>query len=192
MVKWVSAQLLYSDMLGKVEPLRQELKRLENDRDTKTRTFDDLAGVIDGLQQSINAYKEEYAQLIAQAESIKADSASVNEKVQRSKQLIKSLRTERDRWHSGQQTFGQQMDTLVGDTVVTSAFLAYAGYYDQQLRERLFLSWCGHLHAAAVRYRNDLARIEYLSSADERELWASYGECWPRLWSTKRSSVCDL
>jgi dynein heavy chain 1 len=75
MVKWVKAQLLYSDMLNRVEPLRQELTRLENDARSKTKKCDELAGVIQQLEQAITGYKEEYAQLIAQAESIKADLA---------------------------------------------------------------------------------------------------------------------
>ncbi|KAI6221986.1 Dynein heavy chain, cytoplasmic [Aphelenchoides besseyi] len=175
MVKWVKSQILYSRILGKVEPLRQELKRLENDRDVKTKKFNDMADVIKSLEQSIAAYTEEYAQLIAQAESIKADSATVKTKVQRSIDLLQSLRAERDRWQVGCNTFSQQMETLVGDTVVSAAFLAYAGYYDQQLRERLFERWCHHLDEAAVGYRQEIARIEYLSSADEREEWVANG-----------------
>ena len=175
MVKWVRAQLLYSDMLSKVEPLHRELKRLATDRDVKMSENSELETAIEQLQQSISAYKEEYAQLVAQAQSIKTDSANVKEKVKRSIQLLSSLNSERDRWQRGHETFGQQMDTLIGDTIVTSAFLAYAGYYDQQLRQRLFEHWCIHLDQGDVRYRNDIARIEYLSSADERVHWFANG-----------------
>lgn len=81
MVKWVKAQLLYSDMLMKVEPLRNELKRLERDAKVKTEKGEELKKTIAQLEQSIAAYKEEYAQLIGQAETIKADLATVKEKV---------------------------------------------------------------------------------------------------------------
>lgn len=81
MVKWVKAQLLYSNMLNKVDPLRNELKRLEQDAVVKTKKGDEVKATIVSLEQSIAAYKEEYAQLIGQAETIKADLANVEEKV---------------------------------------------------------------------------------------------------------------
>lgn len=81
MVKWVKAQLLYADMLRKVEPLRNELRRLERDAKVKTQKGEELKKTIADLEQSIAAYKEEYAQLIGQAEAIKRDLAVVQEKV---------------------------------------------------------------------------------------------------------------
>jgi dynein heavy chain 1, cytosolic len=99
LLQWAKAQLLYSDMLNRVEPLRNELKRLEQDAEIKTKKGEEVKTAINNLEQSIASYKEEYAQLIGQAETIKADLATVEEKVARSKQLLSNLRAERDRWH---------------------------------------------------------------------------------------------
>jgi len=38
--------------------------------------------------------------------------------------------------------------------------LAYAGYFDQHMRESLFTTWQTHLHNANLKYRDDMARIE--------------------------------
>uniref|UniRef100_A0A915BJF8 Dynein heavy chain, cytoplasmic n=6 Tax=Parascaris univalens TaxID=6257 RepID=A0A915BJF8_PARUN len=175
MVKWVKAQLLYSDMLMKVEPLRNELKRLERDAKVKTEKGEELKKTIAQLEHSIAAYKEEYAQLIGQAETIKADLATVKEKVGRSTQLLKSLGSERDRWHGGCDGFSQQMDSLIGDALLSAAFLSYSGYYDQQLRDVLFHRWVSFVQQASIKYRSDLARVEYLSSVDERLEWNKNG-----------------
>ena len=124
---------------------------------------------------SIAAYKDEYALLIGQAESIKADLSTVQEKVGRSKELLSSLRSESERWNQGCEGFDQQMDTLVGDATLSAAFLAYSGYYDQQLREVLFQKWISFLQTAEIKFRHDLARIEYLSTADDRLQWNNNG-----------------
>ena len=63
------------------------------------------------------------------------------------------------------------METLIGDVLLSSAFLAYAGYFDQQLRDTLFSTWSSHLVQAGISFRQDLARTEYLSNADERLHW---------------------
>ena len=52
--------------------------------------------------------------------------------VDRSMSLLKSLGIERDRWQETSEGFKSQMATLVGDVFLSSAFLSYAGYFDQQ------------------------------------------------------------
>uniref|UniRef100_A0A1I7Y6V7 Dynein heavy chain, cytoplasmic n=1 Tax=Steinernema glaseri TaxID=37863 RepID=A0A1I7Y6V7_9BILA len=175
MVKWAKAQLLYSDMLHRVEPLRNELRRLEKDASAKTKKGEEVKKTIAELEHSIATYKDEYAILIGQAESIKADLATVKEKVGRSIDLLSNLRSERDRWNGSCEGFSQQMDTLVGDVLLSAAFLAYSGYYDQHLRDVLFHKWTEHVVTAGVKYRHDIARVEYLSTVDDRLQWNRNG-----------------
>ena len=53
MLKWVKAQLLYSDMLHKVEPLRNELMRLEKDANSKKQKGEELKHTIAQLEQRL-------------------------------------------------------------------------------------------------------------------------------------------
>ncbi|KAG8185039.1 hypothetical protein JTE90_017062 [Oedothorax gibbosus] len=171
MVKWAIAQINYADMLKRVEPLRDELQSLETAADENKRKAQEMDSLINHLEKSIAAYKEEYANLVSQAQAIKADLANVQAKVDRSIALLKSLSSERKRWEATSETFKNQMATIAGDVLLSSAFLAYAGYYDQQYRNNLFNYWCTHLQQAGIMFRADLARTEYLSSADERLRW---------------------
>ncbi len=41
--------------------------------------------------------------------------------------LLDSLGQERERWEAGSETFKNQMSTIVGDVLLSSAFMAYAG-----------------------------------------------------------------
>ncbi|KFM80266.1 Dynein heavy chain, cytoplasmic, partial [Stegodyphus mimosarum] len=171
MVKWAIAQINYADMLKRVEPLRDELQSLETEAAENKRRAEEMESLINHLEKSIAAYKEEYANLVSQAQAIKADLASVQAKVDRSIALLKSLSSERKRWEATSETFKNQMATIAGDVLLSSAFLAYAGYYDQQYRNNLFNYWCTHLQQAGIMFRGDLARTEYLSTADERLRW---------------------
>ncbi|VDN96525.1 unnamed protein product [Rodentolepis nana] len=171
MVKWAIAQIGYADILKKVEPLRDELKALEEAAKANEKKAEDVEGTIAALEKSIAKYKDEYAVLISQAQSIKADLASVEAKVERSVALIESLSSERTRWESGSETFRSQMATIIGDCLLSSAFMAYAGYFDQSLRLSLVSSWALHLKNAGIQFRPDLARAEYLSTPDERLRW---------------------
>lgn len=54
--------------------------------------------------------------------------------VDRSIALLKSLGIERGRWEASSETFKSQMATIIGDVLLSSAYLAYAGYFDQHVR----------------------------------------------------------
>ncbi|XP_058810234.1 dynein heavy chain, cytoplasmic isoform X2 [Phymastichus coffea] len=171
MVKWAIAQIEYADMLKRVEPLRDELHSLEQQANTNKHKGEEVKDLISQLELSIASYKEEYAQLISQAQAIKTDLENVQGKVDRSIALLKSLVIERERWEATSETFRSQMSTIVGDVLLSSAFLAYAGYFDQHYRQNLFSTWCQHLHSANLQFRPDIARTEYLSNPDERLRW---------------------
>ncbi|XP_055310948.1 dynein heavy chain, cytoplasmic isoform X4 [Sitodiplosis mosellana] len=171
MVKWAIAQIEYADMLKRVEPLRDELQSLEDQAALNMKNAQDTKELIAQLEQSIAAYKEEYAQLISQAQAIKTDLENVQAKVDRSIALLKSLNIERERWEATSETFRSQMSTIVGDVLLSAAFIAYGGYFDQHYRSSLFSTWCQHLQAAHIQYRPDIARTEYLSNPDERLRW---------------------
>ncbi|XP_029391323.1 cytoplasmic dynein 1 heavy chain 1-like [Mus pahari] len=81
MVKWTIAQLNYADMLKRVESLRSELQKLEDDTKDNKQKANEVEQMIRDLESSIARYKEEYAVLISEAQAIKADLAAVEAKV---------------------------------------------------------------------------------------------------------------
>eukprot|EP00731_Ephydatia_muelleri_P024350 Em0016g621a len=171
LVQWAVAQLSYSEMLNRVEPLRREMSSLENVAEVTRVKGEEINKIIQALETSIGKYKEEYAVLISQVNTIKADLVTVEAKVDRSKALLASLASERERWDAGSEAFRNQMSTISGDVLLTAAFMAYGGYFDQSFRHNLFTSWASHLQQAKINFRPDLARVEYLSTADERIKW---------------------
>lgn len=70
-------------MLKRVEPLRNELKALEDQAQYNVKAGNEVRDLIAQLEKSIASYKEEYAQLISQAQAIKTDLENVQAKVRR-------------------------------------------------------------------------------------------------------------
>lgn len=65
--------------------------------------------------------------MISEAQAIKTEMTAVEAKVNRSVALLRSLSDERSRWQDTSNAFQAQMGTIVGDVMLSSAFLAYAG-----------------------------------------------------------------
>lgn len=171
LVKWVAAQVNYSEILDRVGPLREEVTRLEQSAEDTKKKAAEMEAMIVELEKSISRYKEEYAALVGETQLIKAEMDRVKSKVDRSLTLLSSLSSEKVRWETASQAFESQMGTIVGDVLLSAAFLAYGGYFDQQYRELLLQKWTNHLIAAGIQFKQDMSLTEYLSTADDRLSW---------------------
>ncbi|PFH54718.1 hypothetical protein AMATHDRAFT_72478 [Amanita thiersii Skay4041] len=173
LVKWVVAQVRFSEILDKVEPLRNEVQSLEQQAETTKKQAKAIIQMIAELETKIARYKEEYALLISDVQAIKSEMERVQSKVDRSMKLLESLSSERGRWEAGSRTFDVEMSTIVGDVLLSAAFLAYGGFFDQHYREVMWQEWSNHLAEASIKYKAELSFTEYLSTADDRLSWQS-------------------
>ena len=173
LVKWAIAQVRFSEILDKVEPLRNEVQSLEDQADQTKQQAQMIIKMISELEASIERYKNEYAALIRETQAIQAEMERVQSKVDRSMKLLESLSSEKSRWELGSRTFDTEMSTIVGDVLLSSGFLAYAGFFDQQYREMMWQEWSSHLAEANIKFKAELSLPEYLSTADDRLSWQS-------------------
>ncbi|KAI5805001.1 dynein heavy chain, N-terminal region 1-domain-containing protein [Geopyxis carbonaria] len=175
LVQWVEAQVSYSEILDRVGPLRDEVDQLE-EKALQTRSqAQAMQDTIQDLEGSIAKYKDEYAVLISETQALKQEMGRVQFKVDRSVKLLDSLSSERTRWEDGSKSFETQIGTLVGDVLVSAAFLAYSGLYDQQYRKAMSDDWLRHLSLSGIGFKEHNPVTEYLSTADERLAWQENG-----------------
>lgn len=171
LAQWVIAQVTYSSIIDRVGPLRKEVAQLEEDaKSTRDRAVS-ITKTIEELEISIARSKEEYASLVTEQQVTKTEMDRVAIKVTRSLKLLENLGSEKTRWSATSDNFDAQLTTITGDVVLASAFLAYAGYFDQAHREQLLSSWCGHLEQANIPFKQDISLPEFLSTAEERLAW---------------------
>ncbi|KAI9703864.1 MAG: hypothetical protein M1836_007636 [Candelina mexicana] len=171
LVQWVEAQVIYSEILDRVGPLREEVSQLEEQALQTKAEAQAIENTINHLEASIATYKSEYAALISETQAIKTEMQRVEFKVNRSVRLLDSLSSERVRWEESSKSFESQVATLVGDVLVAAAFLAYSGFYDQQLRKAMTEDWLHQLSLSGIYHKPHNPITEYLSTADERLQW---------------------
>ncbi|EGC38132.1 cytoplasmic dynein heavy chain [Dictyostelium purpureum] len=171
LVKWVQAQTFYSDILDRIKPLREEVEKLESAAVELKTKQDEVVSSIQDLEKSIATYKDEYATLIRDTELIKTEMNKVKNKVERSIALLDNLNSERGRWEQQSENFNVQMSTVVGDVLLSSAFLAYIGFFDQTFRQDLLKKWMVRLETVGIKFKPDLSIPDFLSRPEERLGW---------------------
>eukprot|EP00043_Microstomoeca_roanoka_P020037 m.234910 g.234910 ORF g.234910 m.234910 type:complete len:4574 (+) comp17091_c0_seq1:164-13885(+) len=175
LVKWARAMVNYATMLLKIEPLRNQLKSLTQEAEDMARQHAEVQELLKELEATLAALTSEYNALQKDIGKTEEQLQITKSKVERSMKLLESLNDERERWSKGSEDFANQMATIVGDSLLAGAFLAYAGYFDQTYRSSLFKLWRRCLDDSGVAFKHELAIPEYLSTPDERLGWKSNG-----------------
>lgn len=173
MFEWMKAMIEFSHIQQAAEPLRIEVDSLRTRCDKMKQEHTDLMSKIDEMENKIKVYEEEYKALYQETNSIEIQILSVKSKVERSTSLIKSLSSETVRWKEQSGSFEQQIQTLVGDVLLSATSLTYSGYFDEYYRNYLHQQWISSLQSHAIPFKENLSEVEYLSTPDERLLWES-------------------
>ncbi len=173
--QWAESQIKYSTIYNSIQPLREEVEKLEHDAKVANDEKERLESEVAGLESSIANYKSEYATLIRDVEALKHEMEVVTTKVERAESLMKSLSQESERWSKSSEGFQSILTSLVGDGLQMAAFLTYAGFFPFIARRSLLEQWRSALDDLGIEFRDDLSMVESLSKASDRLEWQSQG-----------------
>ena len=174
LVKWVRSQIMFATVLNGVEPMERELKALQVKSNVLKEQQKKIASVLDNITDKIRGYSEEYKTLISDATKIEEQLRKVRQSVNRSVRLLTNLASEKERWELDRKEYAKQISTVVGDTLLSAAFLAYIGYFNQGYRKTLWDMWVDQLSDYKVETKIDLSVIEYLSLPSQRLEWKEH------------------
>lgn len=103
---------------------------MEQEQSVNQKALQETQAQIRSLEERLQSYKTEYAQLISDVQMIKKEMESVRTKVERSSQLLKNLASEKARWSKASETSSDQLMTAIGDCLLAGAFCAYLGFFE--------------------------------------------------------------
>ena len=175
LVQWVIAQVRFSEILEQVAPLREEVASLEGQAAKTKRQVKAVEDTIDDLEASISRYKDDYAVLISETQSIRSEMDRVQRTVDRSTKVLESLSSENERWSDGARDFDAELVKIATNALLSAAFIAYAGMLDQRSRDDRRRQWIELLSERGLDPNTNLGVTEYLSNADERLTWKTQG-----------------
>lgn len=164
LAQWIHAQVHYSEVLAKIEPLKQELLKLSEAAREKRAQEQAINEIIGELEEKLSKCTSDYAALIADTQIIKAELSTVENHVGRSLELISSLEAEKNRWSDSTKHFEENRSVLIGNCMVAAAFLVYCGYADQRVRWDMLNEWIEICEASSIKVTKNLDVTAYIGS----------------------------
>ncbi|KAI4840996.1 dynein heavy chain [Plasmodium brasilianum] len=171
LAKWVESVITFLNILETVQPLENEIEKLQEETKIAGDQYNEQKDIISELEKKLVQYKNDYAQLISQVQNIKQEMEIVENKIKRSINLIENLKSEKERWSETFINLEAASETFVGDCLIAAAFCAYIGFFEHYERQKLKKTWGEIIKMHNIKHRYDLSFIEFLSKPSERLQW---------------------
>jgi len=171
MAGWIEATVFYAEICQNMAPLTEEVANLERKKDEVELEFENIMKEIASLEAGIAQLQIDYDQSVVESSSLEREMKETKSKVERSDKLLLNLSSEKERWGAQMQEFQSQNYNILGDTFLSSSFLAYLGFYDAYYRKILKAQAKEILTKNSILFSPRLDEVEWLAKSSDKELW---------------------
>lgn len=169
--EWIEAIVQCSHIMNNMEPLKNEIAKLNTQKEEIEGEYKILEAEVVELEKNIAQLRIDYDNSVVESNAIKKDMEEVKFKVERSEKLLGNLSSEKQRWAEQMADFKTHIHNLLGDTFLSSSFLAYIGFYDAYYRKYLRDSGREILNKYTIIHGNDLDEVEWLTKPNDKVIW---------------------
>jgi len=176
LANWVINVVGYNDIYVVVEPLKksaEESAALANQKSEELRVVQDrVADII----AKVNELKSNLAEAEAKKEAVVAQATGLQQSLDLANRLVNGLADENVRWQKNVQTFQQEKMTMIGNALVSAAFVSYIGPFSSVFRNGLWRDiWLPDIVDLKIPFTEGVDPLDILSTPSDQAVWASEG-----------------
>uniref|UniRef100_A0A8B9KZF7 Cytoplasmic dynein 2 heavy chain 1 n=1 Tax=Astyanax mexicanus TaxID=7994 RepID=A0A8B9KZF7_ASTMX len=166
---WVKANVQYSHVLEKIQPLESEQAGLmENLRKTESRK-NKLEGQLNSVGEKVLELKEKFQCRTTEAAKLEADVSRAQETISAAEKLIHQLDGEHTRWTTQVDEISEELATLPKRVQLAAAFITYLSAAPEDHRRAKLHTWMENSGLQKFDLRH------FLCSESEQLIWKSEG-----------------
>ncbi|KAB1251121.1 Cytoplasmic dynein 2 heavy chain 1 [Camelus dromedarius] len=166
---WVKANVQYSHVLERIQPLETEQAGLElNLRKTEDRKRK-LEELLNSVGQKVSDLKEKFQSRTSEAAKLEAEVSKAQETIKAAEVLINQLDREHKRWNAQVAEITEELATLPKRAQLAAAFITYLSAAPEDLRKSCLEEWTKSAGLAEFNLRR------FLCTESEQLIWKSEG-----------------
>jgi len=166
---WVKANVKYSLVLEKIQPLTDELNKAERDLEICTSRLTSCNAEISEIDEKVDRLKKDFASRTREAETLRSGLEKVTETLSKAEGLLSKLSGEQDRWTVEVNRLESQLSTLPRLMLLAAGFTTYLGKSAEDERVSKLESWAAEAKIETFSY------TRLLSSESQLLKWKSEG-----------------
>ncbi|KAK5620023.1 Dynein heavy chain 10, axonemal [Crenichthys baileyi] len=176
MLKFVEAIIGYCDVAKEIEPKREKVACLEKDFFQSKKELAHIQNELRDIQAELQGLKETYEAAILEKQMLQEEAAVMERKLVAADKLLSGLSSENQRWSTDLDELKQRRVLLLGDCLVSAAFLSYQGAFSWEFRDQMvYQIWVHDVQERGIPLSQPFKVENLLTDDAEISRWGSEG-----------------
>uniref|UniRef100_A0A4W6GCG3 Dynein axonemal heavy chain 10 n=1 Tax=Lates calcarifer TaxID=8187 RepID=A0A4W6GCG3_LATCA len=176
MLKFVEAIMGYCEVAREIKPKRDKVARLEKNFFESKRELERIQSELSNIQKELQALGEKYQAAIAEKQLLQEEAELMERRLIAADKLISGLSSENERWTQDLEELKQRRVRLLGDCLISAAFLSYEGAFSWGFRnEMVYQVWVKDVQERGIPLSQPFKVESLLTDEVEISRWGSEG-----------------
>ncbi|XP_044053526.1 dynein axonemal heavy chain 10 isoform X1 [Siniperca chuatsi] len=176
MLKFVEAIMGYCDVAREIKPKREKVARLEKNFFQSKRELERIQSELSDIQKELHALGEKYQAAIEEKQLLQEEAELMERRLIAADKLISGLSSENERWTQDLEELKQRRVRLLGDCLISAAFLSYVGAFSWDFRnEMVYQIWVKDVQERGIPLSQPYKMENLLTDEVEISRWGSEG-----------------
>ena len=176
LANWVINIVKYHDIYVVVEPLKKSAEESAAEAAQKGEELRVVQERVAAIVAQVNALRANLAEAEAKKEAVVAQATALKQSLDLANRLVNGLADENVRWKNNVVTFQQEKITMIGNSLVSAAFVSYIGPFSSTFRNNLWRDiWIPDIEALKIPFTQGVDPIGILSTPSQQAQWAGEG-----------------
>ncbi|XP_028270606.1 dynein heavy chain 10, axonemal isoform X2 [Parambassis ranga] len=176
MFKFVDAIIGFCDVAREIKPKREKVARLEKNFFQSKHELECIQSELNNIQKELQTLGEKYHSAILEKQLLQDEAELMERRLIAADKLISGLSSENERWTKDLDELKQQRVRLLGDCLISAAFLSYEGAFSWEFRnEMVYQIWVQDVQKRGIPLSQPFKVENLLTDEVEISRWGSEG-----------------
>ena len=173
--RWVRAMDNFSEVNKIVVPKRKALAEANEQLAKVEKELSIKQEEVRKIKADKARLEAEYAESQRLLDSLARQKQDIEIKLERAEKLVVGLADESRRWEISIESLKQDLDNMLGNTVLAAGFLSYSACFNQTYRQKLLKTWMKFLRSVDLKFSADFTVQQMLGDPVKQRQWAIQG-----------------
>jgi dynein heavy chain len=173
---WMVNVVKYNEIYKKVKPLQDSAAEAEALANSKKEELAIVMEKVRVINEKVGDLKAQLAEAEAVAAKVEADAQILIDQLNMANRLVNGLADEKIRWEGNVKTLNVEKMTMIGDALVSAAFVSYIGPFSSEFRYELWRdSWLIDIAERGLPITPGIDPLTVLSTPTDQAKWQQQG-----------------
>lgn len=173
---WVVNTVRYNTIYKNVKPLMESAEAAEKLANEKQVELQVVLDKVKVLVDKVNALKAQLADAEAKKQAVEDEAEAFKLKLSLASRLVNGLADENVRWTNNVKQFEQEKLTMIGNALLSAAFVSYVGPFNSVFRKNLWADqWLSDIIQRDIPFTDGIDPLEILSTDTDQAVWKTQG-----------------